>query len=178
MGYQRSTSGAITVTPADRVRVELLMSADAVVLAPLTVVASSRNVGRGSRMAAFEWRREHNPWGRFIGPDRIARIRPFYATDVLMQVPFVHVTGNGVSRQPTLRGRFGDRCTPTVYVDGHQAYVGSDLTVDEVVSGTDIAAVEVYDRPFKAPPEFAPNTLQLDCGVIVIWTRMAERHGG
>lgn len=120
VGYRRSLSEPMTVVPGDMVRVELLVSTDAVVLAPLTVVAASRDVTCSSRLAAFEWRQENSPWGRFLGPEQIARIRPFHASDVLQQVSFVQVSGRPPVRQATLRGRFGDRCIPTVYVDGQR----------------------------------------------------------
>jgi hypothetical protein len=177
VGYQRSTSEPITVVPNDRVRVELLVSTDAVVLAPLTVVASNRSVVRNFRMAGFEWRREHQPWGRFIGPEQIQRIRPFYVTDVLQQVPFVQIQGSGLDRYPTLRGRVGARCSPTIYVDGHPSMAGQGVTIDELVSGPDVAAVEVYDRAFEAPAEFLSGT-SYNCGVIVIWTRPPGQNGG
>ncbi|HEU4884248.1 MAG TPA: carboxypeptidase-like regulatory domain-containing protein [Longimicrobium sp.] len=209
VGYQGSLSQPMTVTPADLVQVELVVSTDAVVLAPLTVVAASRDVTRNSRLAAFEWRQQNNPWGRFLGPEQIARIRPMHASDVLQQMPQVQIAGTGPVRQATMRGRFGDRCMPTVYVDGQQipAPASRDDTpdrespkltpfarsfptlsadgpsnagvgLDEVVSGTDIVAVEVYDKPFEAPPEFGPAAAQINCGVIVIWTRRRGENGG
>ncbi|WP_420127796.1 carboxypeptidase regulatory-like domain-containing protein [Longimicrobium sp.] len=174
VGYQRSTSEAITVAPDDTVRVELLMSTDAVVLAPLTVVAASRSVSRNSRMASFQWRAEHNPWGRFVGPEQIRRINPMFATDILQQVHGVRVEGSGLNRYPTVRGRFGSRCVPTFVVDGHRS---SGISLDELVGGPDIAAMEVYDQPFEAPPEFLPAGNQLACGVIVVWTKRATRTG-
>jgi hypothetical protein len=156
--------------------VELLVSTEAVVLAPLTVVASSRSVVRNARMAGFQWRQEHHPWGRFVGPEQIARIRPFYVTDVLQHVPFVQVQGSGLDRYPTLRGRVGSRCAPTIYVDGHPSVAGAG-TIDQLVSGPDVAAVEVYDRAFEAPAEFLSGT-SYNCGVIVIWTRPPGQNGG
>ena len=174
VGYLRTTSESITVAPDDSVRVELMMSTDAVVLAPLTVVASSRSVSRNSRMASFEWRAEHNPWGRFVGPEQIRRINPMYATDILQQVPSVRVEGSGLNRVPTVRGRFGSRCVPTFYVDGHRS---TDISLDELVSGQDIAAMEVYDQPFEAPPEFMPPGRAFACGVIVVWTKRGTQTG-
>jgi hypothetical protein len=172
-------------------------------------VASSRDVTRNSRLAAFEWRRENHPWGRFVGPEQIARIRPSVASDVLQQVPFVQIGGQPPVRQATLRGRFGDRCIPTVYVDGQRIPapagrfdapdrsspqltpfarsfpVSSDagpssagVNLDDLVSGGDLVAVEVYDRPFEAPVEFGPAEAQINCGVIVVWTRQSEQSGG
>jgi hypothetical protein len=175
VGYQPSTSQSITVVPSDTVRVEMLMSTDAVMLAPLTVVASSRSVARNTRMAAFEWRAEHNPWGRFVGPEQIQRIRPMFATDVLQHVAGVQVEGSGLNRVPTVRGRLGSRCIPTFYVDGHHS---KGISLDELVSGPDVAAVEVYDQPYEAPVEFLPPASHQPCGVIVIWTKQAIQHGG
>jgi hypothetical protein len=208
VGYHRSISQPMTLVPSDAVQVELLVSTDAVVLEPLTVVASSRDVTRNSRLATFEWRRENNPWGRFLGPEQIARIRPFHATDALAQVPFVQISGRPPQRQATLRGRFGNRCNPTIYVDGQRipapagrfdapdrsdprmlpfsrsfpvktdaAPAGAGVNLDDLVSGADIVAVEVYDRPFEAPAEFSPAEVQINCGVIVVWTRQSAREG-
>ncbi|WP_420127798.1 carboxypeptidase regulatory-like domain-containing protein [Longimicrobium sp.] len=208
VGYQASLSQPLTIAPSDAVQVELFVSTDAVVLAPLTVVASTRDVTRSSRMAAFEWRQEHHPWGRFLDPQQIARIRPVHASDILAQVPFVRISGNPPVRQATMRGRFGDRCMPTIYVDGHQvpAPAGTNdapdrsspvlapfarsfptsspagasdagVNLDEMVSGTDVVAVEVYDKPFEAPAEFGPSTTQINCGVILVWTRQPGQAG-
>jgi 5-hydroxyisourate hydrolase-like protein (transthyretin family) len=185
VGFQRATSPALTVTPGDTLQVEMRMSTGTVVLAPLTVVAASRSVMRDRQMAEFDWRRENQPWGRYLGPEDIARINPFKASDVMQQVPFVRVEG-GLYRVVTLRAPFGrGRCLPTVYVDGHYAPTSGGggggfaarrmgaappITLDEVVSGTTIAAVEVYDRPSMAPAEYAPRGGS-ECGVVVIWTR-------
>jgi 5-hydroxyisourate hydrolase-like protein (transthyretin family) len=175
VGYQPSTSQSITVVPSDTVRVELLMSTDAVMLAPLTVVASSRSVARNTRMASFEWRAEHNPWGQFVGPEQIQRIRPMFATDILQHVGSVRVEGSGLNRVPTVRGRLGNRCVPTFYVDGHHS---TGISLDELVNGPDVAAVEVYDQAYEAPVEFLPPASHLQCGVIVIWTKQATQNGG
>lgn len=188
VGFTPSTSPAITVTPGDTVQVEMRIATSAVVLTPLTVVAASRNVLRDEQLAEFDWRREHQPWGRYIGPEQIKHINPFYASDVLQHVPFVQVTG-GLQRSVTLRASHGrGRCNPTVYVDGHYVPTssrtvssprgrgggGGEITLDEVVSGSTIAAVEVYDRASMAPGEYLPRG---ECGVIVIWTRLPESRG-
>jgi hypothetical protein len=190
VGFAPSTSPPITVTPGDTLQVEMRISASAVVLTPLTVVAASRNVLRDEQLAEFDWRREHQPWGRYVGPDQIKHINPFYASDVLQHVPFVQVSG-GLQRSVTLRAPHGrGRCNPTVYVDGHYVPTasrtvnsprgrgggGGEITLDEVVSGSTIAAVEVYDRASMAPAEYLPR--HGECGVIVIWTRPpGERQG-
>lgn len=52
------------------------------------------------------------------------------------------------------------------------------MNLDKLVSGADIVAVEVYDKPFDAPAEFGPATTQINCGVILVWTRRTEQENG
>ena len=170
VGYQRSLSPPLTVVPDDTLRVEMRMSSEALVLEPLTVVASSRRLMRDVQLAEFEYRRQRSGWGRFVGPEEIRRINPFHASDVLQRVPFVQVSGGGLTRSVTLRQRrrFGS-CVPTVYVDAHYRRIDSDFTLDDMVAGSTIAAVEVYQDPWAAPAQYGPIG-NLDCGVIMIWT--------
>jgi hypothetical protein len=179
VGYRPATSGAITVMPDDTVQVELRLSTEAVLLAPLTVVAASRQVMRDHQLAGFEWRRQRQPFGRFMGPDEIRRINPFYASDVLQQMPMVRLEHYGQSRfdrSVTLpaRGRAiggGARCIPTLYLDGRPVRLFQGMTVDDLVSGKSVAAVELYTSPNSAPGEFPPRGDPF-CGVIVIWTQV------
>lgn len=174
LGYRASTSSPITVTPSDSVEVELRLSTGAVVLAPLTVVAASHQVMRDHQLAGFEWRRTRQPFGRYLGPEEIERLRPFHASDVLQNIGWVRVDGT-FDRVVTLpmRGtsRGSGRCVPNLYVDGHRVRLGDGFTVDGLVSGSSVAAVEVYDSPMLAPGEF-PALDNEYCGVVVIWTRV------
>ncbi|MBW3570381.1 MAG: carboxypeptidase regulatory-like domain-containing protein [Gemmatimonadetes bacterium] len=181
VGYRRASSDAITVMPDDTVQVELRLSTGAVLLAPLTVVAASRQVVRDHQLAGFEWRRGRQPFGRFMGPDEIRRINPFYASDVLQQMPMVQVRSSGASqfdRMVTLpaRGRGmgpAPRCVPSLYLDGRPVRLFQGMTIDDLVSGSSVAAVEVYTSPGGAPGEFPPHHNPF-CGVIVIWTKVGR----
>lgn len=179
-GYQGATSNRITVAPDDTVEVELRVSTRSVLLAPLTVVSASQQVMRDHQLAGFEWRRDKQPFGRYLGPEEIERINPFYASDVLQQVPMVQVIsvpGSPFDRLVVLpaRGRGmgpNGRCVPNLYVDGRRTTLTQGLTLDQLVVGRSLAAVEVYTSPNGAPGEFPP----LDdpfCGVVVIWTRVS-----
>jgi hypothetical protein len=180
VGYRASTSRPITVTPDDTVVVELQLSTQAVLLAPLTVVAASNQVMRGHQLAGFEFRRERQPFGRYLGPEEIERLNPFHASDVLQHVPMVQVQG-GADRMVTLpaRGRgmgAHARCIPNLYVDGQLVRLDSELTIDQLVTGKNVAAVEVYTSPSSAPGEF-PAQVNPFCGVVVIWTRIVGSSG-
>ncbi|MBW3570380.1 MAG: carboxypeptidase regulatory-like domain-containing protein [Gemmatimonadetes bacterium] len=173
VGYRPATSGAITVMPDDTVQVELRLSTEAVLLAPLTVVAASRQVMRDHQLAGFEWRRQRQPFGRFMGPDEIARINPFHASDVLQQMPMVRLEPgeSRFDRIITLPGRRGGRCIPSVYLDGRPVRLFQGLTIDDLVSGKSVAAVELYSSASSAPGEFPPRDNWF-CGVLVIWTKV------
>lgn len=173
-GYQGTQSARLELTPTDSVRVELRLATDAVVLAPLTVTAGPRRLVRDYHLAGFEWRREHQAWGRFMGPEEIRRLNAFHASDVLQQVPFVRVSGSvdRVVTLPTRGGRIGGslRCVPNLYVDGTPVRMLRGMTIDQMVS-SDLAAVEVYDSPSASPGEF-PARDNPFCGVVVIWTEV------
>jgi hypothetical protein len=172
VGYRAATSGAITVMPDDTVQVELRLSTEAVLLAPLTVVASTRQLMRDHQLAGFEFRRQRQPFGRFMGPDDIRRINPFNASDVLQQMPMVQLMPgeSRFDRIVTLPGRRGGRCLPSVYLDGRPVRLVYGMTIDDLVSGRSLAAVELYSRASSAPGEFPPLQ-NWDCGVVVIWTK-------
>ena len=181
VGYVSARSAPLALSSDDSVGVELRLSRSAVVLAPLTVVASARPLVRDAQLAAFEWRREHMVSGRFLGPEEIRRVNAFYATDVLQQVPRVRVEG-GFQRQVLLPQRMftfssGAYCVPNLYVDGFSVPLDSDISLDSYVTGSRVTAVEVYDHPASAPGEF-PARRNPFCGVIVVWTGvMGARRG-
>ena len=168
-GYRPSTSATLTLTPSDTVELELRISRRSILLAPVTVVAASAQLMRDHQLAGFEWRRQRAVQGRFLGPEEIRRINPFFVTDALQQVPFVEVRSDRFHRSVLLRGRLG-RCSPTVYVDGHYVATTDDFPLDSWVSGQRLVGVEVYDRPSATPAEFPPRALKEDCGVVVLWT--------
>lgn len=176
VGFQRTTSPSVTLLPDDTVRVELRMSTESVVLAPLTVVGSPRGLLRDAQMESFRWRQEHNPWGRFIDSRRIRQLNPFHASDIMQHIPHVRVTGG--LRRHVLLGNRGPRtltgggggCIPNLYLDGRPLKLDAELTLDDVVVGSSVAGVEVYSSPSSAPGEF-PARDNPYCGVLVIWTR-------
>lgn len=179
VGYQGTQSAILTLTPRDTVAVELRVGSDAVLLAPLTVVAGSQRMLRDYHLAGFQWRSETQPFGRYMGREQIKQLNPYYATDVLQQMPTVRVQGGGHNRTILLsaRGRRGASvCRPNIYVDGLlvRNVDGSTLTVNELVRGSNLAGVEVYTSPSMAPGEFQPLE-NPDCGVVVLWTELVSR---
>lgn len=184
LGYRTVTSARLAAAPDEHVELELRMSAQNVVLDPLTVVARPAPVtARERQMEDFHWRRRQMPFGRFLGPEDMQRIKPFYATDALNQVPSVFVDG-GVRRRVLLPQRFRTfgtsgggggggglhGCSPTVYVNGIRFRMLGDDSIDDLAPGTSLQAVEVYVSPSSTPIEFPPMDNPY-CGVVVLWTR-------
>ncbi|HEU0016620.1 MAG TPA: TonB-dependent receptor [Longimicrobium sp.] len=171
VGYRTAMSGAMTVAPKDTLVVELRLSTQAVVLAPVTVISTSAPVTRDPRMAGFESRRR-NGWGRFMGPDEIERLHPFHVSEVLQHVGHVRIkqNGSGFQRVAVMRSPSGEDCTPFVFVDGVRSRAAEEDGVDGILTGTSVMAVEVYTT-FTTPAEFYVPRLDRDCGVIAIWTK-------
>jgi hypothetical protein len=175
VGYRSVRSARLSLAPDDTVQVELRVSTDAVLLAPLTVVAGATRRVADQRREGFEWRRRTKAVGRFLGPDEIRRLNPFNATDAIQHVPFVRVSGSGYYRWLLLRKRHGLEanhfCNANIYIDGAlvQGVDPSTMMIDQLVSARSLAAVEVYPTHSSAPGEFPP-LMDPNCGVIVLWT--------
>jgi hypothetical protein len=168
LGYRQVSSPFVTLVPGDSVVLELRMASRSVVLAPLTVVAGG-DVLRERVLAGFEYRRRRG-FGRYVGPEEIEQLHPFYTTDILQHVPFVTVQG-GFQRSVLLSNRRGGHCIPTVFVDQTRYRIGQDFGLDEMVAGSRVLAVEVYPTPTALPAEFSVLD-NYSCGVIAIWTKV------
>lgn len=174
-GYRSVRSRPLSLAPDDTVQVELRVATNAVLLAPLTVVAASARTVGDERLEGFEWRRRTKVNGRFLGPDEIRRLNPFNATDAVLHVPFVRVSGSGYYRWLLLRKRHGIEanhfCNANIYIDGAlvRGLDPSTMMLDQLISARSLAAIEVYPTHSSAPGEFPP-VMDPNCGVIVLWT--------
>jgi len=89
-------------------------------------------------------------------------------TSALWGIPGVRLgTRAGYGNVVYLRGNRGQDCIPVVFLDGFR-FIANGLSVDELVSPADVAAIEVYVRAMQRPAEF---TDLADCGVFVVWTK-------
>lgn len=171
LGYQTVVSPVVSLRESDTVHVELRMSTSAVVLTPLTVTASSRGMLRSSRALEGFYDRKRRGWGNFRTPDDLKLRNPWGASDVLMEMPGVYVYRSGTRALVSMRGSFG-RCVPSVFVDEVLMKIDSDFTIDDVVPGSAIRAMEVYRWSSAVPMQFQRGG-GFGCGAIVIWTNMA-----
>jgi hypothetical protein len=125
------------------------------------IIVMARVAESGGRLRDFYERKRRNAWGTFIEREEIERRNPLWMSDMLRMVPGVRVMpirwgGNAV--------RLRDGCWPTVWVDG-MPIRGAEL--DEVISPSEVAGVEVYRSRAGTPVQFTGS-----CGAIVVWTRV------
>jgi hypothetical protein len=57
-------------------------------------------------------------------------------------------------------------------LDDRDRYSG--LTIDDIAHPSTIAAIEVYRSGVQVPVQFGGNSVETQCGVIVVWTRVGR----
>lgn len=116
-------------------------------------------------MAGFKRRRDDG-LGVFLDRGDINERNPAHTSDLFRSMAGVSVTPNRMGMARVTVRRFGQRCSPSVYVDG---ILTAGLPVDFVMPES-IIGIEVYRGASEVPPQFNKPTQQ-GCGTIVIWTR-------
>ncbi|CAN5871835.1 hypothetical protein BH23GEM7_BH23GEM7_20570 [soil metagenome] len=136
-----------------------------VALAALRVKVHKKT--RRLELTGFE-RRKARGFGTFITRQDIEARQPQRMSDVLRNVPGIHLASTGFSdsRASMLRSTPSRRCPIQYYMDGVQVFA---FNIDDV-RPHDIEGLEIYKGASEVPPDFNRGTAL--CGVIVIWTRI------
>lgn len=173
IGYEDITTSILYFDEFNFFRVEVRLASEAVLLAPLEVVA--RSLG-SPVLAGFEDRRSSAASGWFFTREEIEALRPAMVSDVLARVPGVRLetSGRGTRRTVSMSRSAGlgrDGCPVQVYIDGSQlnASRGGEVAVDDLVSPQSVEGIEVYRGVSSVPAPFMNP--QAHCGVVAIWTR-------
>ena len=133
------------------------------------IVVQDRRTQYEGPLAAFNRRRDLG-FGRFITRDDIERRNALRTTDLLRSVPGLMV---GPSRTGTQAVRIrNNTCAPLVWLDGSPALAGY-LDVDAFDPNT-LAGIEVYNGVGTVPVELRGPRGEERCGVIALWSRVAE----
>jgi hypothetical protein len=124
--------------------------------------------------------------GFMVTPEEIDQRKGARVTDFLLDHPGIKVATVRPPRPYDQNSRVGLQpqgsggCRMEIYIDGNRFYTKGpkeplrlgdlgDLYVNDQIPTTTIAAIEVYPRAVGAPPKY--QTLNGDCGVILIWTK-------
>jgi hypothetical protein len=173
LGYRENTSPALALGEHSLLSVELRLDAEAVLLAPLEVMARARS--RTSPVLANFESRLKNGLGTFVTRQEIDRLRPARLTDVLVTLPGVHLEGGGAGgHNRVVHMSRAVNCAAQVFLDGFlMNRLPGAVSIDDIVTPGSVEGIEVYRGSASIPAEFlTPNAR---CGVVAIWTR---RGGG
>ena len=115
-----------------------------------------------ARLREFYARRATNNFGRFIEQSDIEKRHPQFISEMMRSVPGVTLSASGrVGNTLRIRG-----CAPLVWIDGVRI---PNSQIDEVVTPSDVAAVEVYSSFAGIPAQYFDRTAT--CGTILVWSR-------
>jgi hypothetical protein len=168
LGYNDLVTPPLQLGEKEHISVVVLMSAQPLALAPLTVVARSNRAL--SQLEAFNSRRRNNAFGYFLDEKAIERKGAFNVSDLLRTAPGVRVERDRVQ----MRG-----CPDAQYLlDGLPVTPLGEETATEainaMISPSDIAGIEVYRGDAAVPVELAVafrGATAGACGVVAIWTK-------
>ena len=176
IGYRPNTTPLLWFDGHAFFDVEVRLDRDAVLLAPLEVLA--RSEGDNPVLSGFRHRLERGT-GVYITREQIERRRPMYVTDLLADLPGVHLTssGRGGRRMITMGRGTRQGCAVQVFVDGLLVTTADrflpgqsgGVAIDDYVSPLSLEGIEVYHGLSTIPPEFLTPDAQ--CGVVALWTR-------
>jgi outer membrane cobalamin receptor len=159
--------------------VEFYLRPKPIVLDSLVVAMTRTRVYRGLQKTGY-YDRFQAGFGSFITPEEIEKRNPREVADLFRGVPGIQVRREGITGtriflfRPNFRGR--ETCNPRVYVDGMQRLNdpfteegAPGIRLEDLVSISDIAAVEVHTRATSIPLLYGGT--QEGCGAILIWTK-------
>lgn len=174
LGYRDNTTPRLFLGEHSAIRVELRLDVDAILLAPLEIVA--RSPARSSPVLENYNARLKSGLGTFVTREQIERARVGRVTDVLATVSGIRLeSAGGAGNRRVIYMR--QACPAQVFIDGFLLNrPGASIAVDDVVSPGSVEGIEIYGGFGTVPAEFLnPNAR---CGVVAIWTRRGRSGGG
>lgn len=168
IGYARTVTPRWWTESGDVLTVTVRLHPDAVLLAPLEIRARSRS--ESPMLANFYRRLDRAVGGTFITREEIERRQPSQVTDLLLEVPGVHLLSSGRGDQRVVTLSRAPGCPAQIYVDGrHMNLRGEVISIDEVMMPNSVEGIEIYRGLGTVPAEFLSP--QAKCGVVALWTR-------
>ncbi len=177
-GYQTNTTPLLFFDARKFFQVEVRLDPDAILLAPLEVIAWSARP-ENALHEAFR-RRVETGLGTYITRDQVEARKPLLVSDLLREVPGLEFETSAYGNRSSVRmiRSTGMRCSTQIFLDGFLVnrrvltpgrFEAADVSIDDYVSPGSLEGIEIYKGLATVPPEFLnPDA---DCGVIAIWTR-------
>ena len=123
------------------------------------------------QLDGFEDRRRQG-LGHYFTRKEIDERNPLVMSDMFRTIPGTMIVPVGMTRSSQLRFtraiKPGRDCPPAYYIDGQFA---TGYNIDDMPV-SDVEAVEVYSGIATLPAQFAKMRSTINCGTIVIWTRI------
>jgi hypothetical protein len=172
LGFRAKTVSVKMEAPTRTANVFVQLEASVATLGTVVVDDESEKEVPDSRLIGFRDRAQNNRFGHYLTPEMLERMRPQHASDALRTVAgvvtrpsrrigsIVRLRGCGV------RGESAERVGPLVWLDGVRL---AGAEIDEVVQGSDIAAIEVYNSMAGIPAQYRDRSAV--CGTILVWTK-------
>lgn len=156
----------IDVTAGDTTEAEVKMTAAP---QPLSAVRVEEQPERRRDLDGFENRRRLGV-GHFITREEIEKRDPHLLSDIVRTIPGTMFVPAGLGRSVLrfTRAQKMRDCPPQYYVDGVllTGYNLDDMPVN------DVEAIELYSGLSGLPAQFAKLRSTINCGTVVIWTRI------
>ena len=175
-GYESRVDGVFDLGEGGILSVEFRLPRAPIQLDTLTVSAEAAEPKVTKLALLGFYDRKRMGFGRFLGPEEIARRPVFETTDFLRNIPRVRIRQRSFGESEVLiQGAAsvslqGGLCYPKVVVDGSEVFRGGDepARLNDVVRPHEISAIEIYRGPTEIPLAFGGSSSP--CGVILIWT--------
>ncbi len=161
VGFAPATVSVDVTAPDHRASVVIKLEA-AVATLDTTRIVDAPPENLSPQLQGFHERAKTNHFGHYIDGKRLQELKPQYTSEALRGVPGVSITpGRRIGNQVLIRG-----CAPLVWVDGQRML---NAQVDDVTTGGDVAAIEVYSSFAGIPAQFFDRTAT--CGTILVWMK-------
>lgn len=172
VGYLPTVTPLMWMVESGFANLEVRLSPNAVLLAPLEIVALAP-LSTSGVPDNVEHRRTRG-FGYQLTREDIEERRPMRLSDLLVTLPGVRMGQGrrGSGARSISMGRALPGCQVQIFLDGMQVNrggVGGGVLIDDLVSPLDVEVIEVFRGLGSIPPEFL--TPEARCGVIAIWTR-------
>jgi len=163
LGYAAQTA-SVDLSSRAQLRVTIKLPKYVAVMDPVLVTA--RRTAALEKVGFGERRKSAN--GYFLGPDQIARMHPYYVTDLLRSVPGLQVVHTATGEAVRSMHDMGRQTCVQYFLDGMSFTEMVPGDANAFVNGDEIAGVEVYQAGM-APAEYS-RALN-SCLTILLWTR-------